>query len=417
MKISSLMVVSVFATGVLAGCESSSNSSASHSHAGPSQVAIGYPEIHHTLEPHECTNGIADEYACEGVDLVGGQHFFADGSDIWGWEDPETGEEYALMGLSTGTAFLRLHEDSPPAMIGYLATATSQSSWRDLKVYQNHVFIVSEARGHGLQVFDLTRLRGLDEGTEFTADAQYSGFGYAHNIAINEETGFAYVLGSNQCSGGLYMLDISEPTAPEFAGCYSGAGYTHDAQCVIYQGSDVSYLGHEICFAANEDTLAIVDVSDKLNPILLSNRTYIGVRYAHQGWLSEDHRYFLLGDEFDELENRLSQQARTYIWDLSSLEQPLQTFEYDSPVEAVDHNLYIKGDIMYQANYQSGLRLVDISGIAQGELTELAWFDTLPEESFLDTDGAWSVYPFFRSGLIIVSNINGKVFVLKQQGE
>ena len=65
-----------------------------------------------------------------------------------------------------------------PVYLGKLPTHTSSTTWRDVKVYNNYAFIVSEAGGHGMQVFDLTRLRDVANPPEtFTEDAHYDGFG------------------------------------------------------------------------------------------------------------------------------------------------------------------------------------------------------------------------------------------------
>merc|ERR1719210_3253425 len=92
-------------------------------------------------------------------------------------------------------------------------------------------------------------------------DYRMTNFGQSHNLVINEETGRAFVVGARSlCSGGLVIIDISDPV-PRFEGCFSADGYTHDAQCVIYKGPDAAYQGKEICFAYNEDTITIVEVS------------------------------------------------------------------------------------------------------------------------------------------------------------
>jgi choice-of-anchor B domain-containing protein len=134
----------------------------------------------------------------------------------------------------------------------------------------------------------------------FSETAHYSGFDTAHTVTINPDTGFAYAAGSDTCDGGLHMVNIQNPTAPTFAGCYSGDGYTHETQCVIYHGPDVQHQGKEICFASNEDTLTIVDVTNKSAPVQLSRTSYPRSGYTHQGWLTENHRYFVLDDELDE---------------------------------------------------------------------------------------------------------------------
>ena len=88
-------------------------------------------------------------------------------------------------------------------------------------MYDNHAFIVSEANSHGMQVLDLTQLRNHSGPAKiFEASAHYDVFSSAHNIVINEETGFAYAVGANgggtTCGGGLHMIDISTPLEPNF---------------------------------------------------------------------------------------------------------------------------------------------------------------------------------------------------------
>jgi choice-of-anchor B domain-containing protein len=178
----------------------------------------------------QCQDGTAGPYPCENVDLesfvslpqLGG----ATGNDIWGWTDPQTGREYAIMGTSNSTGFVDVTNPKDPVVVGVLPTRGTPDFvlWRDIKVDGNYAFIVSEITGSGLQVFDLTRLRGRTSSTVFTSDAAYDEFSFAHNIAINTDTDYAYVVGSDTCgndeeNGGLHMVDISDPLNPKFAGC------------------------------------------------------------------------------------------------------------------------------------------------------------------------------------------------------
>ena len=161
--------------------------------------------------------------------------------------------------------------------------------------------MVSEEANHGLQIFDLTRLRGLTEPQNFTADTTLKDFDNAHNIAINEETGFAYVVGTNLYQGGPVFIDINDPKNPVIVGGFEIASYTHDAQIVLYQGPDQNYQGRELLFGSNSDggannKVVIVDVTDKENPEWIQTISYENGGYTHQGYLSQDHRYFLLGD-------------------------------------------------------------------------------------------------------------------------
>jgi hypothetical protein len=207
------------------------------------------------------------------------------------------------------------------------------------------------------------------------------------------------------------MIDIRNPRQPAFAGCVGQDGYTHETQCVTYHGPDTAYQGREVCFSANEDTLTIIDVTNKSAPAQLSRTTYTGVQYAHQGWLTEDHKHFLLDDELDE--QKSGGNAKTYIWDVADLNAPSVKGIYTGQSTAIDHNLYIRGNRAFQSNYRSGLRILDISNIGTASLSESAFFDIYPVDDAPQFNGAWSNYPFFLSGIVIVGGIEQGLFVLK----
>jgi choice-of-anchor B domain-containing protein len=298
--------------------------------------------------------------------------------------------------------------------------------WRDIKVYKDHAFIVSDGAGlHGMQVFDLRQLRSVRNApVSFAATAHYDGIGSAHNIVINEETGFAYAVGVNAagetCGGGLHMIDIKEPTNPTFVGCFQDTstgfqrtGYTHDAMCVVYDGPDTEYRGREICFGGNETALSIADVTDKSNPIALSSASYPSVGYAHQGWISEDHEYFYLDDEGDELQGTTNGRTRTLVFDIKDLDDPVLATEFFGTTAASDHNLYIKGNLMYQSNYVAGLRVIDISDPENPK--EVGYFDTARGENVAGFAGTWSNYPFFASGTVVVTSGREGLFLVRKK--
>ena len=383
----------------------------------------------------ECEDGSAAGFACSEIDLVafvptgdlGGERGMI-ANDLWGWTDPESGREYAIMGRADGTTFVDLSDPGNPVYLGEmpLTEGATVNMWRDIKVYDNHAYVVADNAGaHGVQVFDLTQLRDVtDAPVTFEPTFLYDGINSAHNIVINEETGFAYVVGASgggeTCGGGLHMMDLSDPANPTFAGCFAdantggaGTGYSHDAQCVRYHGPDTEYVGREICLGANETALSIADVTDKDATVALSASSYPNTGYLHQGWITDDHRYFYMNDETDELGGNVSR-TRTLVWDIQDLNDPILVKEHFGTTASSDHNLYVIGDLMYQANYLSGLRILDISDPESPE--EIGFFDTVP---FGDDNpgfaGAWSVYPYFESGVIIVSSIKEGLFVLRKQ--
>jgi len=366
-----------------------------------------------------CSNGYVAGYPCENIDLWAFVPFSDMGggwvaNDIWGWVDPNSNREFALVGKNTGTAFVEITDPANPVYLGDLPTHTNNSTWRDIKVFNNHAFIVSEAGGHGMQVFNLMQLLTVTSPQTFDESAHYDGFGHSHNVAINEESGFAYSVGDNTFSGGLHIVDINNPLNPVLAGGFGDDGYTHDCQAVIYHGPDTNFQGKEIVFASNEDNFAIIDADDKTDINLISSTTYDEAAYTHQCWLSPDHKYLFFGDELDET-GGLTTNTRTYVYDVSDLSAPVQVMMYHGPTTAIDHNLYTQGNLMFQSNYRSGLRIVDFGGIDNQNLVERAYFDCYPTNDNPNFNGAWSNYPYFPSGNVVVTGIDEGFFIVRPQ--
>ncbi|MGH2750220.1 MAG: choice-of-anchor B family protein [Actinomycetota bacterium] len=379
-----------------------------------------------------CVDGMADIYPCERVDMMSrvpleelGLSFV---NDIWGWTDPTNRKDYALIGGTEGTVIVDISDPKRPDVVGTLPAHTldpNRPFWRDIKVYDDHMFVGSEQTGHGMQVFDLTEVRGV-EGPPviFTETAHYPGFSNSHNLNINTRSGYAYAVGTNTCEGGLHMVDIGDPTNPTFAGCFDEHGYIHDTQCVIYGGPDRDYRAREICFNSNAEphhddpdgianALSIVDVTDKENPVPLARMEYPNDGYSHQGWLAPGQEFFLHGDELDEVRRGLN--TTTRVWDVSDLENPEMTLEWQNDTTSIDHNLYTEGRFTYQSNYTSGLRVLDSSNVDVPELSEVGFFDVYPENDNPTFEGGtWSNYPYFRHRKIVaVSSMDRGLFVLR----
>ncbi|MFT6959692.1 MAG: choice-of-anchor B domain-containing protein [Polaribacter sp.] len=370
-----------------------------------------------------CENGFAGVYPCNDYDLL--SHFNLDelagsgtqGNDSWGWTDLETNKEYALMAINKGIVFIDITDPANTLILGLLETATVNSSWRDVKVYDSHAFIVSEAANHGMQVFDLKRLRNvLNPPENFTTNTHFTEFGSAHNIVINEESGYAYIVGTSRSStygGGPIFINIQDPINPVIQGGFREGGYSHDAQVITYNGPDTEYTGKEILIGSNENEVVIADISDKMNPTIISTISYSNVKYAHQGWFTEDLKYFILGDELDEL--RIGNKTRSIIFDFTDLDNPLYHFDYFGTTNAIDHNGYVKDNIYYQANYTAGVRMIDVSNATNKVFSEVGFFDTYPANNNTAFNGVWNVYPYFPSGNIIISDINNGFFVIRKK--
>ncbi len=388
---------------------------------GCSKKEVVEPEKQTIINPiAKCEDGFAGEFPCNDYDLL--THITLDeiagentqGNDSWGWVDPVTNNEYAIICTNKGTSFIDITNPADAKIIGFLKTRTENSLWRDVKVYNDFAFIVSEADNHGMQIFNLNNLRGLvNIPVEFTADKVFTSFGSAHNIVINEDTGYAYPVGTSRSAtykGGPLFININNPFKPVDEGGFED--YAHDAQAVTYNGPDSDYSGREILIGSNETEVVIADITDKQNPVKISSISYSNIGYTHQGWFTEDFKYFILGDELDERDKGLN--TRTIVFDFTDLDNPKHHFDYSGPTAAIDHNGYIKDNLFFQASYTAGVRIIDISNIDAKSFTEVGFFDTYPENDNTAFNGAWNVYPYLPSGNIIISDINRGLFVIRK---
>jgi choice-of-anchor B domain-containing protein len=323
-------------------------------------------------------------------------------NDCWGYVS-ESGREYAIIGLSNGTGFVDITTPTSPTIVASLPGPGS--TWRDIKVYQTYAYAVSEG-GDGIQVFDLS---DIDGGTvTFVGNVLTGGTSATHNVALDEDSGFLYRCGGG--GDGLRIYDLSNPASPQFVAEWQ-TRYVHDAQVVTYDSGP--YAGRQIAFLCSgfnggsvETGIDILDVTDKSNIDDLSRLVYFGGAYSHQAWLSEDRQYLYLNDELDE---DGSLPTTTFVIDVSDLEAPDLVNVFDNGNTAVGHNLYVKGDLIFEANYRSGLRVFDASDPLNP--VETAYFDTYESDDGASYNGLWSNYPFFPSGTVIGSDVEKGLFV------
>jgi len=236
-----------------------------------------------------------------------------DGNDCWGYVSP-SGREYAIIGHGHGTSFVEITDPTNPVVIGNISG--TRSIWRDIKIYQQHAYIVCED-GDGVQVIDLTN---IDQGTlNFIGQFNDMGTDDTHNVVINTESGFLYRCGGG--SNGLRIYSLANPASPAYVNWWTDR-YVHDAQVVTIQSGPMQ--GREIAFCCSgfnggftQTGLDIIDVTDKQNIQSIGRIVYPNGEYSHQGWLSEDEQYFYINDELEE--QRQGVNSRTIVIDVSEI--------------------------------------------------------------------------------------------------
>lgn len=329
-------------------------------------------------------------------------------NDVWGYVSP-SGREYAILGLNNSTGFVEVTDPINPVIVGKIPDAVS--IWSDMRSYGEYAYNCNESGG-GLQTFNLTQ---IDSGVvTLVGSLTQNGLQTSHTLAVNAESGFLYLCGSNLGPGGfggdLVPLSLANPAAPAFVPASAASrSYVHAALVVNYHTG--TWAGKEIAFCfCGRNGLRIVDVTTKTNMTILGSLQYPNQRYTHQGWLSEDRKYLFIDDELDERELPHVNTTTTYVIDVQQLDNPTFFSSFTNGMPAVDHNLMVRGNHLYEANYTSGLRIWNIQDVSCPR--EVGWFDTYTPDDTQQFEGAWGVYSLLPSGTILVSDISFGLFAL-----
>jgi choice-of-anchor B domain-containing protein len=332
------------------------------------------------------------------------------GNDLWHYVSPG-GQEYAIIGLQKGVAFVRVTDPLQAAVVGYIDGAGSSTDWRAQAVYGHHAYLVGDQVSTGLQIVNLS---GIDANQVTLVNTTDLGIGFtdAHNIAVNESSGTLFLALPNTNLGrGITAVDLTvDPADPDVVGTWDpGPGVRcHDLQAVSYFLGPYAGKEFAFCFAEN-DGLRIVDVTDKALMSQESALAHPPWRYVHQGWLSPDRRFLYLNDELDEVQNTVAT-TTTYVVDVQDLALPSVLTTFTTGLDSIDHNLMTREDKVYEANYSSGLRVFNTCDLA--DIHEVGYFDTYPEDDSQNYVGAWGVSTQLPSGTVIVSDIQRGLFVL-----
>lgn len=313
------------------------------------------------------------------MELVSFMDFGQDVSDITGFY--QDGREFAVIGLQNAASFVDITDPSNPVELGRISGGNS--IWRDLKYWNRHVYIGTEAS-------DGVKVVSVNDPDNPTLVSTISDFGNSHNIHIDAD-GYLYVVGAS--SNDVWIYDLSMPTFPQLVGTWSGE-YLHDIEVYnnkLYGAAIYSGLFY------------IVDVSDKTNPTtLVSYNTGGGYISTHDCAVTYDENYLITGDE--------STGGHIKIWDISDYGNINLVAEYMTNPSHSAHNLYVRPDtdLLIISYYADGTRILDISDPTNP--VEVAYYDTSNIEGLYV--GNWGTYAYLPSGYIISSDIETGMYIL-----
>lgn len=305
----------------------------------------------------------------------------------------QNGREYALLGGSLGMIVVDITDPDNPVNIVQIPAPegpeNSGSLWKEIKVYQNYAYLTTEAGG-GLQIINLSNLPNNNlVYHSYTGDGAIDGqLNSIHALHIDVTAGFVYLHGSNLFDGAPVVLDLNnDPYNPTYAGVYDQLGYVHDG----YADNDTLYAAH-----IYDGLLAVVDMSDKQNPIVLGTVETPG-KFTHNTWPLADSRIVLTTDE--------ATPSFVTAYDVSDPTdiQELDRVSTNDGNNSIGHNTHVRNDWAITSWYSDGVVIIDAHKPDNLVITGL--YDTWPQGSGANFNGCWGAFPYFPSGTIVTSNI------------
>jgi len=327
------------------------------------------------------------------INLVGQLTFPSHGdmSDIWGHVDA-TGKEYALVGTEDGTSIVDISNPAAPVEVFFSGGATT--IWRDLKVWNNHVYITNDNGGGSLKIIDMSNLPGpITAADVYTHTGTTYPFTIAHDIYI-DENGYAYVMGADNGNGGAIILDLNtNPKVPVEVGRYDDY-YLHDG---MVRG-DTLWGG-----AIGDGFFVVVDVSNKAAPVTMATQNTPST-FTHNCWISDDGHTLFTTDE----------KSNAFIgsYDVSNLSNisELDRIQSSPGDLVIPHNTFVLGDYVVTSYYRDGVTIHDVTD--PSNMVEVGNYDTSPAFIGDGFNGCWGVYPYLPSGLIIATDIENGLYIL-----
>ena len=343
------------------------------------------------------------------LELVSNVQFAEDGNDIWGYVD-STGTEYAVIGTTIGTRIYSLEDPAAPIQRAFIPGATS--IWRDIKSYNDHLYITTDdfqngETADGLTIVDMSMAPDSISFTKWQPFVDFDGvsgqLGECHNLYIDTEEGYCYLAG---CQGvgeeGVIILDLKQdPKEPVITSIINDA-YSHDV-----------YVHDGKLYASNIDvgSLHIHDVTDKSAPVLLGTQTTTSF-FTHNAWASDDNNYVFTTDE--------RARGRVDSYDVSDPEN-IRRLDFFRPADrfadnAIPHNVHWKDGFVVTSWYTEGLVVIDAN--RPENMIKVAAYDTYAVEATIPQTqddrwffGLWGAYPYLPSGLLLGSDINTGLYI------
>tara|TARA_Y100001936_G_scaffold34977_1_gene33008 strand:+ start:1775 stop:3865 length:2091 start_codon:yes stop_codon:yes gene_type:complete len=362
-------------------------------------------------------------------------------SDLWVWQgvDEFSDRDFAITGTWEANGEAYFWEVTDPSNLVIIDTVTVDArTVNDVKISSDGRIGVmtregASSRKNGIVILDVSdpfNVKILSEFSDGLTGGVHNAFIYDNHVyAVN--------------NGRKYdIINISDPTNPWKVNSYELNTPGHSIHDV--------WIENGIAYSSNwSDGVHVVDIGglqfseenrhtimknpilqsagkgSTRNPILMTSKDdTTGRNHAAFPFLSQSTGdfYVIAGDEhfpfgLGEIQNKEPANPRGgyHFLNMNDYKNPVEEAIYQVP-EAGSHNLWVKGDTLYTAFYQGGLRVVDISGELLGDLykqgREIAFYlSNHPEGRIPNATMAWGPQPYKNH--IFFADMNSGLYAVK----
>ncbi|HEY3249707.1 MAG TPA: choice-of-anchor B family protein [Ignavibacteria bacterium] len=314
-------------------------------------------------------------------------------SSVWGYTHPN-GREYAIIGYWNGTAIYDITNAPTVVQCDTVPGPTSYYNYREFAVIGNYLYIVSEGTGGGQAGVQIVNLSYLPDSVRHISNWTNASINRSHTI--KSYGNYLYLNGSSTNSGGIVILDATNPTSLVQLG--SGpAVYSHD--CFIL--NDTVYTSN---IYNTSNCMTIINATNKNAPTLVTTFTYPDPG-LHNVWTTPDRKWLVTTDEIN-----VGRHAR--LWNIQNLNNITFVYEYIPYQTATVHNGYFKDYLLFLAHYKAGVVVLDCANLPAAP-TVKGYYDTYFGTANTGYHGAWNVYPYYNSGKFVVSDMQTGLWVFK----
>lgn len=325
---------------------------------------------------------------------------------IWGWDDGN-GNEYALIGSSSGVYFVNVTVPTAPVVADFVPGHRQNCIWREIKTFGNYAYLVSDDAAPN--TFQIVDMQYLPDSVHVVHDSNTI-FERSHTIFVDGNKLYCGTVKGGVISGvaAMAVFDLSNPAQPtllrklntDFPTLLS-SNQVHD----MFVRNDTVYA------SCGFDGLYIFKHNTAANNFTLhgSITSYPYSGYNHSSALTDDGATLVF---MDEVPNGLP----VKVFDVSDFSNMTLRSTFQSNVGPTPHNPFMVGKTCYIAYYQDGLQVYDVSNPVQP--VRLGYFDThhqtpiggpYPSPAY---QGAWGAYPYLPSGNVLVSDMQNGLYVL-----